>query len=366
MKRVPELDALRAIAAGIVLVFHLRPRSFPFGWTGVDLFFVLSGYLITSIILGHQDSPGFYRNFYMRRGLRIWPIYYLTLIFLVATNPLLDHPQPMGGLPYALTYTQNVPSFWHKPTPLFHKAFDHSWTLALEEQFYLIWPLLLSLISRRRVVPLCLAVVALNFAMRSGVAIYLGIPLVIRAFPERILITRSDGFALGGLLAGLLIDREYVSRHLSRFRQGFGLIFVLASLYLAWGVWTEGATGYLGMPTPPDPSRTILAVNMLYAGLVGLVICYVGHPLLWPLRLRPLAYLGMISYGIYMYHPAVYFFMDGQKFDYDQGVGKNVLKLATTVGVAILSWHLIEKPMLKLKDRFAYDKKPIVEVGQTV
>ena len=135
MKRVPELDALRAIAAGIVLVFHLRPQSFPFGWTGVDLFFVLSGYLITSIILGHGDSPGFYRNFYMRRGLRIWPIYYLTLFVLLATNPLLDQPQPMRGLAYVLTYTQNTPLFWRKIPPLFHRAFDHSWTLALEEQF---------------------------------------------------------------------------------------------------------------------------------------------------------------------------------------------------------------------------------------
>src|SRR4051812_9144594 len=112
MPRVPELDALRAFAAGIVLLFHLRPEGFVFGWTGVDLFFVLSGYLITTIILQHQAAPGFLRNFYVRRGLRIWPLYYLTLFGLVALNPFLPRPQPMAGLPYYLTYTQNVPSYW--------------------------------------------------------------------------------------------------------------------------------------------------------------------------------------------------------------------------------------------------------------
>ncbi len=134
------LDALRALAAGVVLVFHLSPYRFPFGWTGVDLFFVLSGYLITSIIITNGHSPGFYRNFYMRRGLRIWPIYYLTLFILVLTNGWLREPQPMAGLIYAITHTQNIPSFWRGSTPPFHRAFDHSWALALEEQFYLVWP----------------------------------------------------------------------------------------------------------------------------------------------------------------------------------------------------------------------------------
>src|SRR5690349_5506703 len=102
MKRVPELDALRTLAAAVVLLFHLHPPTFFFGWTGVDLFFVLSGYLITTIVIDHTDAPGFYYSFYMRRGLRIWPIYYLTLFGLVLLNPFLARREPMDALGYFL------------------------------------------------------------------------------------------------------------------------------------------------------------------------------------------------------------------------------------------------------------------------
>src|SRR5262245_12702190 len=100
MRRVPELDALRAVAALVVLLFHLNPPRFFFGWTGVDLFFVLSGYLITTIILDHCNRRGFVWNFYARRGLRIWPTYYLTLAVLVLTSPFLPSKkrEPLEGL----------------------------------------------------------------------------------------------------------------------------------------------------------------------------------------------------------------------------------------------------------------------------
>ena len=104
-----------------------------------------------------------------------------------------------------------------------------------------------------------------------------------------------------------------------------------------------------------------MAVNLLYAGVVGLVVCFAGHPLLWPLRLKPLAGLGVISYGIYMYHPPVYFLLDGQRFNYDQTLSMNLLKVGSTVVLAVLSWYLIEQPILSWKDRFAYEKKPIGE-----
>ena len=149
MRRIPELDALRALAALVVLLFHLNPPRFFFGWTGVDLFFVLSGYLITTIILDHQGQRGFLRNFYARRGLRIWPIYYIALFAVVATAPLVprDRRPPLNGLGYYVTYLQNITLYQLRPPPEFHIAFDHTWTLALEEQFYLIWPALIALAS---------------------------------------------------------------------------------------------------------------------------------------------------------------------------------------------------------------------------
>ena len=105
MKRIPELDGLRGIAAVAIVLYHLWFLDIVMMGTAVNLFFVLSGYLITAIILRNGHSEGFLKNFYMRRGLRIWPIYYLTLFLLVAARAWLPQPGSLAGLPYYLTYT---------------------------------------------------------------------------------------------------------------------------------------------------------------------------------------------------------------------------------------------------------------------
>ncbi|HKI18261.1 MAG TPA: acyltransferase, partial [Isosphaeraceae bacterium] len=111
-QRVRELDALRGLACLLILVYHLMPHRVPGGWAGVDLFFILSGFLITSIILKSFHERHFLAHFYVRRGLRIWPVYYLTVLLLAAATPILPRPYDLGGLPYLLTYTQNVPLYW--------------------------------------------------------------------------------------------------------------------------------------------------------------------------------------------------------------------------------------------------------------
>src|SRR5262249_22627254 len=161
------------------------------GWTGVDLFFVLSGYLITGIILRHGAQSGFLVKFYMRRGLRIWPIYYIALAVLVCLIMRMPEPLSLRSLPYYLTYTQHFPLYWRNAAPTL-APFDHTWTLALEEQFYIIWPALVLLAGRKRVVPLCIGVIALAVMAREGGY------LAWSAFSERTLLGRCDGFALGG------------------------------------------------------------------------------------------------------------------------------------------------------------------------
>ncbi|MBX6316460.1 MAG: acyltransferase, partial [Isosphaeraceae bacterium] len=353
MPRVPELDALRALAALAILLFHLHPPAFVFGWTGVDLFFVLSGYLITTIILDHLGRRRFVWNFYARRGLRIWPIYYLTLLLLVATNPLLPQPYALDALPNYLTYTQNLQYYRFQMPPPFHKAFDHTWTLALEEQFYLIWPALIALVGRRRVVPLCVGVILIAWMAREGGYLAMG------RYSERILIARCDGFALGGLLAALRSDQPCAVPAWFRSRRIIPLIGLTALGYLLWGIIAAGGgIAFLGLPTPPDPAGTILAVGLLYFGLVGTIVNSAGHPLLAPLRDRRLCYLGRISYGIYMYHYIVFWAFDGFGFRYETSLWRGALKIGATVAVAALSWHLIEQPILSLKDRFRYDAPP--------
>jgi peptidoglycan/LPS O-acetylase OafA/YrhL len=351
MKRMPELDALRALAAVVVLFFHLDPlRYFP-GWTGVDLFFVLSGFLITSIILRDADSPNFYRNFYARRSLRIWPIYYLTLLTLVAINPFLSEPDRLANVWYDLTYTQNLPVYWGKQPPAPHPAFDHTWTLAIEEQFYLIWPVLVVWAGRKRLVPLCLLTILIALASRSGST------CVIPQYPERLLISRSDGFALGGLLAWVFSEDSLLDHRPKLVNLAFGSMVGLSSIYLVWGCWCFGALGFIGLPTPRDPAGTIFVFGCLYAGIIGLVALHSGSRWLAPLRFRGLVDLGKISYGLYLYHYVVYWVIDGchqrpRSHLTSQPWPTQAAKLLASLGLAVASWHLIERPILKWNDRY--------------
>lgn len=356
MRRISELDALRGLAAVVVMFFHLDPHRYFPGWSGVDLFFVLSGYLITSIILRDGESNDFFINFYARRSLRIWPIYYLTLLVLVAANPFLSRPAPLDDLPYALTYTQNIPLYWGKEPPPHHPALNHAWTLAVEEQFYLVWPALILWAGRRRLVPLCLATIALALATRDGWN------WILPRYHERLLLARSDGFALGGLLAWLLGEDGWARRRRDLGGLAFGAASGLALAYLLWGAWSEGAKHFIGLPTPSHPAETIFAFGLLYAGIIGLVALHAGGRWLRPLRLGWLAYLGQISYGLYLYHYVVYWTIDGcdPKIAVREGQPwpTQAAKLGASLALAVASWHLIERPILRLKGRFGYRDAP--------
>jgi peptidoglycan/LPS O-acetylase OafA/YrhL len=364
MPRIPELDALRAIAASAILVFHLSPAAFPPGWTGVDLFFVLSGYLITTILISHPPSPRFVLSFYARRALRIWPIYYLGLVFLVLINRWLPRPYSLEALPYFLTYTQNAPLYWTSKLPAFNPAYDHTWTLAIEEQYYVLWPVVLTL-GRRWLPLLCLGTAAVAYFGRYGFQLYFVWPIVLGPFPERVLLSRCDGFALGGLLAWL-----FRSPRVSRPARSWllWLSLAVAGVYLGRGI-AEGGPSFLGLPTPANPALTILMVELFFFGLVGLVLHHAGHAALAPLRWPWLCKIGVISYGIYLYHYPVYWALDGfgQKaiMLYDQPWTVRVLKVALTLAIAWVSWHVIERPFLKLKDRVPYRAKKDVPAPQT-
>ena len=148
--RIPELDALRGIAAVVIVIFHSNVRRFPWGWAAVDLFFVLSGFLITGIVLRHGGSRGFLSRFYIRRALRIFPAYYLVVLGLVVFRNMLPRPVDPRGLIYELTYTQFLPYYWFAEAPRYSPYLGHTWTLAIEEQFYLVWPALILLAGRSR------------------------------------------------------------------------------------------------------------------------------------------------------------------------------------------------------------------------
>jgi peptidoglycan/LPS O-acetylase OafA/YrhL len=342
MERVRELDAVRGLAALAIVVYHAFPRWLPFGWVAVDLFFVLSGYLITSIILAHGGRRHFLRHFYVRRGLRIWPIYYLSLLALVVLGPVLPRPTQWAGLPYYLTYTQNVQRYWSGAPPEFSWYFKHTWSLAIEEQFYLVWPAVVLLAGRKRLPYVCLGLLGCSVLARGC------------GLDWWTLLGRGDGFALGGLLAWSPPGRAGSGARPWRWPVAAGAV----------GLGFVTAVGLLGgLPDhgPPRwPAATLLALNLAAFAAVGLVVRHAGRPCLRPLRGPVLAYLGKISYGLYLYHMIVLRI----KMDLCEGMSRGrvfwveALVLGLGFALAALSWHFVERPILALKARFDYRPGP--------
>ena len=326
MRRVPELDALRGLAALVVVLYHIgaldHKFDLHFGWSAVDLFFILSGYLITTILLRHRPTGQFFAAFYGRRALRIWPIYYLGILALFVLTPLLAVRPPWGDLLHYLTYTQNFQVY---TTGRFSEAgnplLSHTWTLAIEEQFYMIWPVLVMLAGRRRLVPLCLGVVALANAAR------------VAGLPQYVLLSRCDGLALGALLAGLLFDPEEAKR---RFRTYHGLFAGSIAAGMAYLVWFEVLLR--GPRTALANAAFNSSFTVIYFGLIGLILCHTGSRALAPLRGRRLCYLGQISYGVYFYHNILMVILH----DYATalGLGYPVWLQAAILPLSVLAAHL--------------------------
>jgi peptidoglycan/LPS O-acetylase OafA/YrhL len=351
MRRVAEFDALRGMAVLGVLLFHLRPdegRTY-LGMAGVHLFLVLSGYLITNIVINHVDAPNFFRAFHARRILRIGPIYYLTLGSLIILDRGWPDAPSLRGLPYDLTFTQYLWRWpildgrWPAP-PSTVPAFEHSWSMAVEMQFYLLWPMAIAMLRPRRVVPLTLGVIGFGLWFRT-----LG-------YDSWILPSNLGALALGGLIAGLLIDERRVARN----RAGLSLSFLVAALVgLAYVRW------YDKIPVSDWPRSWMLwreslrtfGFSAIPFGIVGLVAINAGSKLLAPLRGRELSFLGEISYGLYLYHRPVYWLVGGYTIQVDEPWTMGVAKIALTFVVAALSYQYLEKPILALKDRLPYGSK---------
>lgn len=364
MKRLMELDGIRGIAALAVVCFHLAPGFAPQGWVAVDCLFVLSGYLISAILLANRGDPHYFFNFYVRRSLRIWPIYYLTLLPILAAYRLMptNYPINSGIILQYLTYTQNIQHIWFDPADRAIQAYSHTWTLAIEEQFYMLWPLMVRTVHRRGLALLRAAIAVGSVALR-------GMGMTWDVLPAR-----CDGFAMGALLA-LIISGHHSSAE-SRENLLFVLIttVVVAGAAVALFLW-----GPQEILTPWGKFRLLSRgewmcgpLNLLFFGLIGVVILNVGREWLGFLRWRPLVYLGTISYGLYLYHIPVRFAVEavfrtlgsGHSFDASRPLFRSIIELTFSITVASLSWRFIEKPVLGLKGRFHYLVEPDAVVAE--
>ncbi len=329
----PELDGVRAVAVIMVMAFHFSQewRWYPpmiFGQTGVDLFFVLSGFLITTILL--QSPHGSWdevRKFYTRRTLRIFPLYYGYLI----VGSLIGVSIPA----WYWVYLQNMPLAVGAPLagPV------HFWSLAVEEQFYLLWPFLVLFAPRRHLLAIMGSIVVATFVLRLGLA---GTHVDVFYFT----FTRFDGLAAGGILAIL-----HHRRQLAAWRMAF-LGLLAASLVLLLVQWRlshgQGVIWVQGTKTT--------AATLLYAASIGVVLTTGGSPVHRLLAAAPLRAIGRVSYGMYVFHPLVFAVVPAEL----SGVplaGQAGLAFVAVFLVATASWYGFERGFIVLKTRLAPEKR---------
>jgi peptidoglycan/LPS O-acetylase OafA/YrhL len=345
---LPHLDGLRAIALLLVVSVHSPAgRVFYFGWAGVDLFFVLSGFLITGILLDARASSSYFRTFIVRRSLRIWPLYYafLALFFLVLPAfyaPFRDNLRDHPPLPYLL-YVQNFFMAGQPNSPIWV-----TWSLAIEEQFYLVWPLVVYLVPRRALLVVTAAIAALSPVVRF-LLMSNGVPsgsIYLWTF------TRLDGLALGAFIAALLRGGA-MSAHTLR-RAGIAI----AAVALPIGMWL--ALDYTPEAGGAGPLQYAVLFSCFAVGFAGaLGAALTARPLQRALSIRPLRHLGKISYGFYIYHVAVFQMVHHafQSMFPDPTVLQKVLKWLVAyplaLAIAELSFRFFESPILQWRDRAA-------------
>lgn len=380
---VPALDGLRGVAIAMVLAFHiagylwtklgvtLQPGALQavleallVGWAGVDLFFVLSGYLITGILLETRAAPRYYTNFYARRALRIFPLYFAVLgavFLLVPWVAPYDSPgmrEASRHQLYLWTYTTNIGRALYD---INFARLAHFWSLSVEEHFYLFWPLLVRA-RRPWVLPLaCAACVVVACASRWALA---DRPPAAHVFT----LCRVDSLAIGAAL--VLAERALGVARLRRWLAKVAIPCALGLLALVPSVRSA-----LGMSPAAFETIVYLPIAAASALLLGWAVTAPGqHWLVRLLSAKPLRALGKYSYGVYVLHVPVL------PFAYVMGQGAlaavgakgepavvavvfGLLAAAASYGAAWLSWHLLEKHCLALK-RFFEPARALPALGE--
>jgi peptidoglycan/LPS O-acetylase OafA/YrhL len=364
--RVDSLDGVRGLAILAGIAFHtLRPSEYKgflgaiwrgleeTSWSGIDLFFVLSGFLITGILLDSRGRGGYFRNFYARRTLRIFPLYYSVLFValvlvpaVVGSTRLPDlYPQLIKNQIWLWTYLQN---YLQSTSPHMLPGFGHFWSLAVEEQFYLVWPLLVYLLNRRNLMRLAIAVCIAEPLLRFTLLHYGYTTWALR----QLTFTRIDTLLYGAIGAIALRDRKaFLLGHRGIRTLAAGFILALVAILIG-----EGHIPYEGTAT----------VIIGYSGLGMLFSLLIFHlattqgTLSRVFSTRGLRWFGKYSYAIFVFQWPVAQACSAI-FDVHPGLSSptavSFLFIITTVlsaGIAYASWNMLEARFIKLKRYFEY------------
>jgi len=352
-QHIPALDGLRGLAILMVVVYHNFDFThyFFFGWMGVDLFFVLSGFLITDILLKSVNQPHFLRNFYIRRVLRIFPLYYLTLgLFLLLLPRYFSQLQVsyyLDNQVWLWTYLQNWLYSFKNPDQ--YNLLNHFWSLAVEEQFYMVWPLLILLLKKPRYLLMVIGAVLLCVI---GFRIWIWnnqVPDL--AYFNLYTFTRIDGICIGSMIALL-------QRIKPKFLENYMSLVVLLFAGFNFLFYFINSSNQYSFPYLAIAGYTTFA--MVFGLLVNEAAAGDNKLMNAVFTISPLRFLGKISYGLYIFHWPVYVLLTPYLYRLFSGTLQGqplslaMALTATILSVAIswLSFQYFERYFLRLKDRF--------------
>lgn len=361
MNYVRSLDGLRALAVTLVLLFHYYYGSYwGFGWIGVQLFFVLSGFLITSILLGAKDEPLdlYLRRFYWRRSLRIFPLYFAFVLGIAFIHVIAKFPENFPGIaPYLFTYTYNF-----EPLVNGYKVdfiFTHFWSLSVEEQFYLFWPFVIFFLNNAALRKFIIFILVACPLVRFGMFQYLSAgnynaadigQLIYRFTPGQI-----DAFAYGALIPVFGLQNRPVNTG-KLFVFGWA-IFLVAGVINALALLADGVSvnwlslGYEnGDTTNYQHVWTYMVVN--FAAVTTILYLLGSRTAITAIfESAPAVLIGRVSYGMYVYHWPLRSF----HLRYiDPHIQISAISFAVyfllVLLISYVSFQLFESRILKLKD----------------
>lgn len=366
-KRIPALDGLRGIA--ILAVFfrhyagglektatstglHVLGMIFNFGWSGVDLFFVLSGFLITGILYDTKASPGYYRNFYLRRVLRIFPPYYLLAVIYLSLTPVLAAHWKWGQLSFLVYLGYPLALIWPglgEVSPFVH--ITHLWSLCAEEQFYMIWPWTIArLRSGVVILRACLALGVATLLLRIAICVTGWVDI---NWTHDFLGCRMDALAVGAAIA--IAVRGPLRDTILHWAP---VVFFPSAMIVTAICFLRRTTDHI------DPVIATVGFSFIALGY-GALLTLALRQGTWLERLLSLGVLrifGKYSYAMYLFDFPLTVFLSPKR-DYfiaalhSYALGSGVFLvfcLLVNLLVAAASFHLVESPIMRLKTRFNY------------